>query len=53
MVITLAEGKLGYVPQGLQGKVIKIKDREFLHALIKKLISSENLLEVLGQELKL
>ncbi len=53
MVITLVEGKLGYVPEGLEERVRDIQDREFLHALIKKLISSENLLEVLEQELKL
>jgi len=33
--------------------VRKIKDREFLHALIKKLISSEKVLEVLKEELNI
>ncbi|WPM32301.1 hypothetical protein IAE16_01140 [Hydrogenobacter sp. T-2] len=51
IVITLVEGKLGYVPEGLAEKVREIKDREFLHALIKKLISSDRILEVLKQEL--
>ncbi len=53
MVITLVEGKLGHVPEGLPERVRQIKDREFIHSLIRKLISSENVLEVLRQELKL
>ncbi len=53
MVITLVEGKLGYVPEGLEERVRDIQDREFCRLYSKKLISSENLLEVLGQELKL
>ncbi len=53
MVITLVEGKLGYVPEGLEERVRDIQDREFLQALLKKLISSEKVLEVLEQELKL
>ena len=53
MVITLVESKLGYVPEGLEERVREIKDRDFLHALIKKLISSEKLLEVLKKELNL
>ncbi len=51
MVITLVEGKLGYVPKGLEERVREIQDREFLHTLIKKLISSEKVLEVLKEEL--
>ncbi len=53
MVITLIEGKLGYVPEGLEERVKDIKDREFLHALIKKLITSEEVLEVLKKELNI
>ncbi|QID33140.1 hypothetical protein [Pampinifervens florentissimum] len=36
MVITLVEGKLGYVPEGLEERVRDIQDREFLQALLKK-----------------
>ncbi len=53
MVIAIIEGKLGYVPEGLEERVREIKDREFLHALIKKLITSEDILEVLKKELSL
>ncbi|WPM32580.1 hypothetical protein IAE16_02610 [Hydrogenobacter sp. T-2] len=53
MVITLVESKLGYVPEGLEERVREIKDRDFLHALIKELISSEKVLEVLKKELNL
>ena len=53
MVITITEDKLGYVPEGLEERVKDIKDREFLHALIKKLISSEKVLEVLKEELNI
>ncbi len=51
MVITFIEAKLGYVPEGLEERLREIKDREFLHALIKKLISSEDILGVLKIEL--
>ncbi len=51
MVITITEDKLGCVPEGLEERVRGIKDREFLHALIKKLISSEDILGVLKVEL--
>ncbi len=53
MVIAVVEAKLGYVPKGLEEKVREIKDREFLHALIKKLITSEKVLEVLKEELNI
>ncbi len=53
MVITITGDKLGYVPEGLKERVKDIKDREFLHALIKKLISSEKVLEVLKEELNI
>ncbi len=53
MVIAVVEVKLGYVPEGLEEKVREIKDRDFLHALIKKLITSEKVLEVLKEELNI
>ncbi len=53
MVIAVVEAKLGYVPKGLEERVKDIKDRDFLHALIKKLISSEKVLEVLKEELNI
>ncbi len=53
MVITITEDKLGYVPKGLEERVKDVKDRDFLHALIKKLISSEKVLEVLKEELNI
>jgi len=46
MLIAIIETKLGYVPEGLEERVREIKDREFLYALIKKLIASEKVLEV-------
>jgi len=53
MVIAVVEAKLGYVPKGLEERVKDVKDRDFLHALIKKLISSEKVLEVLKEELNI
>ncbi len=53
MVITITEDKLGYVPEGLEERVKDIKDRDFLHTLIKKLITSEKVLEVLKEELNI
>ncbi len=53
MFIAVVEVKLGYVPEGLEEKVREIKDRDFLHALIKKLITSEKVLEVLKKELNI
>jgi len=53
MLIAVVETKLGYVPEGLEERVREIKDREFLHALIKKLITSEKVLEVLKKELNI
>ncbi len=53
MVIAVVEAKLGYVPKGLEEGVREIKDRDFLHALIKKLITSEKVLEVLKEELNI
>jgi len=53
MLIAVVETKLGYVPEGLEERVRGIKDREFLHVLIKKLITSEKVLEVLKKELNI
>ncbi|WPM31754.1 hypothetical protein IAE16_07980 [Hydrogenobacter sp. T-2] len=53
MVITLVEGKLGYMQEGLEKRVREIKDREFQYALIKRLIGYEDVLEVLKKELNL
>ncbi len=53
MIIAVVEAKLGYVPKGLEERVKDIKDREFLHALIKKLITSEKVLEILKEELNI
>ena len=53
MLIAVVEAKLGYVPKGLEERVKDIKDREFLHALIKKLITSEKVLEILKEELNI
>jgi len=53
MLIAVVEAKLGYVPKGMEERVKDIKDREFLHALIKKLINSEKVLEVLKEELNI
>jgi len=53
MLIAVVEAKLGYVPKGLEEGVREIKDRDFLHALIKKLITSEKVLEVLKEELNI
>ncbi len=53
MLIAIIEGKLGHVPEGLEERVREIKDREFLYALIKKLIASEKVLEVLKKELNI
>lgn len=53
MIIAVVETKLGYVPEGLEERVREIKDREFLYALVKKLIASEKVLEVLKKELNI
>ncbi len=52
-VITLVEAKLGYVPKGLEERVKEIKDREFLSALIKRLVKCEDVLKVLREEIGL
>jgi len=53
MVINITGDKLGYVPKGLEERVKDVKDRDFLHALIKKLINSEKVLEILKEELNI
>ncbi len=49
-VLTLIRGKLGRVPKGVEVKVKGIRDREYLNALIEKLINSGDVLEVLREE---
>ncbi len=49
-VLTLIRGKLGQVPEGVGIKVKGIRDREYLNALIEKLINSGDVLEVLREE---
>jgi len=49
-VLTLIRGKLGQVPEGVEVKVKGIRDREYLNALIEKLINSGDVLEVLREE---
>ncbi|WPM31233.1 hypothetical protein IAE16_05255 [Hydrogenobacter sp. T-2] len=49
-VLTLIRGKLGRVPEGVEVKVKGIRDREYLNALIEKLINSGDVLEVLRQD---
>ncbi len=42
-----------YVPEGVEEKVREIKDREYLHNLIKRLVSTEDVLGLLREELNL
>ncbi len=54
MVITIIEGKLGYVPEEIANRIREIKDMEFLRSLAKKLVSaSEDFMRVLAIELKI
>ncbi len=54
MVITIIEGKLGYVPEEIANRIRGIKDVEFLRSLAKKLVSaSEDFMQVLAIELKI
>ncbi len=41
MVLTLIEGRLGYVPEGVSDRIRSVKDREFLRALAKRLVVAE------------
>ncbi len=53
MLIAIIEAKLGYVPEGLEERVKEIKDREFLSALIKRLVKCEDVLKVSREEIGL
>ncbi len=49
-VLTLIRGKIGRVPEGVEVKVKGIRNREYLNALIEKLINSGDVLELLREE---
>ncbi len=49
-MLTLIRGKLGRVPEGVEVKAKGIRDREYLNALIEKLINSGDVLGVLREE---
>ena len=49
-VLTLIRGKIGRVPEGVEVRVKDIRDREYLNALIEKLINSGDVLELLREE---
>jgi len=49
-VLTLIKSRLGRIPEGVEVKVKGIGDREYLNALIYKLINSRDVLEVLRQD---
>ena len=49
-VLTAIRGKLGRVPEGVEVRVKGIRDREYLNALIEKLINSGDVLELLREE---
>jgi len=51
MVLTLIEGRLGYVPEGVSDRIRSVKDREFLRALAKRLVVAEDVLKVLKEEI--
>ncbi len=51
MVLTLIEGRLGHMPEGVSDKIRSVKDREFLRALAKRLVVAEDVLKVLKEEL--
>ncbi len=51
MVLTLIEGRLGYVPEGVSDRIRSVKDREFLRSLAKRLVVAEDVLKVLKEEL--
>ena len=54
MVITIIEGKLGYVPEEIANRIREIRDMEFLRSLAKKLVSaSEDFMQVLAIGLKI
>ncbi len=49
-VLTLIKSRLGRVPEGVEVRVKGIRDREYLNALIEKLINSGDILELLREE---
>ncbi|WPM32063.1 hypothetical protein IAE16_09615 [Hydrogenobacter sp. T-2] len=49
-VLTLIRSRLGRVPEGVEVRVKGIRDREYLNALIEKLINSGDVLELLREE---
>jgi len=49
-VLTAIRGKLGRVPEGVEVRVKGIRDKEYLNALIEKLINSGDVLELLREE---
>ncbi len=49
-VLTLIRSRLGRVPEGVEVRVKDIRDREYLNALIEKLINSGDVLELLREE---
>ena len=50
IVLTLIRSRLGRVPEGVEVRVKGIRDREYLNALIEKLINSGDVLELLREE---
>ncbi len=49
-VLTLIKSRLGRIPEGVEVKVKSIRDKEYLNALIGKLINSGDVLELLKEE---
>ncbi len=49
----MIEGRLGYVLEGVEDKVRDIRDREYLHNLIKRLVGTEDVLGFIRKELGL
>ncbi len=49
-VLTLIKSKMGQIPEGMEAKIKDIRDREYLNALIEKLINSGDVLELLREE---
>ncbi|MFN0239212.1 hypothetical protein, partial [Hydrogenobacter sp. Uz 6-8] len=42
MLLTVIESRLGYVPEGVEERVRKIKDRAYLHGLVRKVVSAQD-----------
>ncbi|NPA38928.1 MAG: hypothetical protein GXO57_00540 [Thermodesulfobacteria bacterium] len=47
MVLSAIEVKLGYIPEDVEEKIKNIFDREKLRNLLREIIKSENVLEIL------